>query len=112
MTTVETNMLFQHVGGPDVTLGGVDFCWRQTSGDTKIRYEVVIWAANGPGGTPGTELAKFAAVATGVTSTPKFYHASFSYPLTTTNVYIGVRYNPAVDQGFWFCVDDDGAIRT
>jgi len=108
MTTVETNMLFQNLGGPDVTLGGIDFCWRQTGGDTKIRYEVVIWAANGPGGTPGTELAKFAAVATGVTATPTFYHASFSYPLTVSDVYIGVRYNPAVDQGFWFCVDDDG----
>jgi len=108
MTTVETAMLFQHIGGPDVTLGGVDFCWRQTGGDTKIRYEVVIWAANGPGGTPGTELAKFAAVATGVGGTPAFYHTSFNYPLTTSSVYIGVRYNPAVDHSFWFCVDDDG----
>lgn len=107
-TTVETNMLFQHIGGSDVTLGGVDFCWRRTGADSKIRYEVVIWAADGPGGTPGTELAKFAAVATGVSNTPAFYHTSFNYPLTTTNVYIGVRYNPAVDQQFWFCVDDDG----
>ncbi len=106
--TIETNMLFQNIGGADVTLGGIDFCMRQTSGDSKIHYEVVIWAANGPGGSPGTELASFAAVATGVTSTPTFYHSSFSYPLTMSNVYIGVRYNPAVDSGYWFCVDDDG----
>lgn len=107
-TTFEVAMLFNGVGGPDVTLGGVDFCWRQDGGDPKVRYEVVIWAANGPGGSPGTELAKFAAVATGVTGTPAFYSTNFNYPLTTSNVYIGVRYNPVVDPGFWWCVDDDG----
>lgn len=107
-TTYEVAMLFTGVGGSDVTLGSVDFCWRQSGGDSKIRYEVVIWAANGPGGTPGTELANFAAVATGVTSTPAFYNTSLNYPLTTSNVYIGVRYNPAVDSGFWWCVDTDG----
>jgi hypothetical protein len=107
-TTYEIAMLFGGVGGPDVTLGGVDLCLRQTGADPKIRYEVVIWAANGPGGTPGTELAKFAAVATGVTATPAFYSTNLNYPLTTTNVYIGVRYNPVVDPDFWFCVDTDG----
>lgn len=107
-TTYEVSMLFENVGGQDVTLGGVSFCWRQTGGDSKIRYEVVIWAANGPGGTPGTELAKFAAVATGVTATPHFYSTSLNYALSTSDVYIGVRYNPAVDASFWFCVDTDG----
>lgn len=68
----------------------------------------MIWAPNGPGGSPGTELAKFAAVATGVTATPTFYHTGINYALTTSNVYIGVRYNPAVDPAFWWCVDDDG----
>lgn len=107
-TTYEVAMLFQGVGGADVTLGGVDFCWRQDGVDSKIHYEVVIWAANGPGGTPGTELATFAALATGVTATPAFYHTGLNYPLTTSNVYVGVRYNPAVDPSFWFCVDTDG----
>jgi len=107
-TTYEVAMLFTGAGGPDVTLGSVDFCWRQDGVDSKIRYEVVVWAANGPGGTPGTELAKFAAVATGVTATPTYYNTSLNYPLTVSNVYIGVRYNPAVDPSFWFCVDTDG----
>jgi hypothetical protein len=107
-TTYEVAMLFENVGGPDVTLGGVDFCWRQDGGDSKVRYEVVIWAANGPGGSPGAELAKFAAVATGVSATPAFYSTGLNYPLTTSDVYIGVRYNPAVDASFWFCVDTDG----
>ena len=107
-TTFEVAMLFENVGGADVTLGGVDFCWRRDGADSKVRYEVVIWAPDGPGGSPGTELAKFAAVATGVTGTPAFYSTNLSYSLTASDVYIGVRYDPVVDPGFWWCVDDDG----
>jgi hypothetical protein len=90
--TFELAMRFDGIGGTDV-----------------IRFEVVIWAANGPGGSPGTELAHFAAVATGVTATPAFYHAGFSYPLTTSTVYVGVRNFPAADPDFMFCLDNDGA---
>lgn len=106
--THEFAMLFDGVGGPEVTLGGVDVCLRQTGSDPMIRYEVVVWAADGPGGTPGTELLTVAAVATGVTSTPTFDSTNLGYPLTTTDVYIGVRYNPLVDPAYWFCVDYDG----
>lgn len=106
--TYEFAMLFDGVGGSEVTLGGVDVCLRQTGADPKIRYEVVVWSADGPGGTPGTELLTVAAVATGVTSTPVFDSTSFNYPLTTSDVYIGVRYNPVVDPDYQFCVDRDG----
>lgn len=107
-TTFEVAMLFENVGGPDVTLGGVDFCWRTDGVDTKIRYEIVLWAPDGPGGSPGTEIAHFAAVATGVTATPTYYGSSLNYSLTQSDVYIGIRYNPVVDPSFWWCVDDDG----
>lgn len=106
--TYEVAMLFENVGGQDVTLGSVDMCWRQSTADQKIRYEVVLWAPDGPAGTPGTEMAHFAAVADGVTDVPDFYTTSLNYPLTASDVYIGVRWNPAVDPDFWSCIDDDG----
>ena len=107
--TFELAMRFDAIGGTDVTLGGLDVCLRQTGSDSKIRFEVVVWAADGPGGSPGAELTHYAAVADGVTATPSFHHTSFTYPLTTSTVYIGVRYNPVVDPDYSFCVDEDGA---
>lgn len=107
---LELMMRFDDIGGTDVTLGGVDVCLRQTGSDPKIRFEVIVWTADGPGGAPGHELARYAAVAEGVTATPGFHSTSFSYPLTSpSTVYIGVRYNPVVDPSFSFCVDLDGA---
>ncbi|MEO8197346.1 MAG: hypothetical protein ABI689_11560 [Thermoanaerobaculia bacterium] len=108
--TFELMMRFDSILGTDVTLGGVDVCMQQTGSDSTIRYEVVVWSADGPGGTPGTELAHYAALATGVTATPSFHSTNFTYPFTTySTVYIGVRYNPIVDPSFHFCVDLDGA---
>lgn len=106
--TTELAMLFDGVGGPDVTLGSVDVCLFQVGGDPKIRYEVVIWATDGPGGTPGTEIANFAAVATGVGGAATFDTTVLNTPLTQTDVYIGVRWNPVVDPDFAFCADLDG----
>ena len=106
--TLELAMRFDGIGGTDVTLGGLDVCLRQTGSDAKIRFEVVVWADDGPGGAPGTELAHYAAVADGVTSTPSFHSTSFNYPLTTSTVYLGVRYRPIADPDFQFCFDEDG----
>lgn len=106
--TFELAMRFDGIGGTDVTLGGVDVCMQQIGSDSRIRYEVVVWAADGAGGTPGTELAHYAAVAEGVTATPSFHSTNFNYPLTTSTVYIGVRYAPAADPDFRFCIDNDG----
>ncbi len=107
--TLELAMRFDGIGGTDVTLGGLDVCLRQIGSDPKIRFEIVVWAADGPGGTPGAELAHYAAVAEGVTSTPSFHSTSFNYPLTTSTVYLGVRYSPIADPDFQFCFDEDGA---
>ena len=108
--TLELMMRFDSILGTDVTLGGVDVCMKQVGSDSKIRYEVVVWSADGPGGAPGTELAHYAALATGVTATPTFYSTNFTYPFTShSTVYIGVRYNPIIDPDFRFCVDLDGA---
>ena len=106
--TYELAMLFDNVGGPDVTLESVDICLRQTTSDPMIRYQVVVWAADGAGGTPGTELLTVAAVATGVTATPTFDTTDLDYLLSQQDVYIGVRWNPAVDPTYSFCVDRDG----
>lgn len=107
--TFELAMRFDGIGGTDVTLGGLDVCLRQTGSDARVRFEVVIWAADGVGGTPGTELAHYAAVADGVTADGSFHSTNFNYPLTTSTVYLGVRYNPVVDPNAGFCIDEDGA---
>jgi len=108
--TFELMMRFDSILGTDVTLGGVDVCMQQTGSDSKIRFEVVVWTADGAGGAPGTELAHYAAVAEGVTATPSFHSTNFTYPFTThSTVYIGVRNNPIVDPTFHFCADLDGA---
>lgn len=107
---LELLMRFDGIGGTDVTLGGVDVCMRQLGSDPMIRYEVIVWSADGPGGSPGTELARYAAVATGVTATPSFHSTNFNLPLDThSTVYIGLRYNAVVDPDFRFCIDLDGA---
>ena len=53
--TLELMMRFDNIGGADVTLGGLDVCMRQTGSDSKVRFEVVVWTADGPGGAPGSE---------------------------------------------------------
>jgi hypothetical protein len=106
--TFELAMRFDDIGGADVTLGSVSVCLRQTGGDSLVRYQVVLWAPNGPGGAPGTELAHFAAVATGVGATPTFDSTNLGFPLTTEDVFIGIRYNPVVDPNVGFCADRDG----
>jgi hypothetical protein len=107
--TFELAMRFDNIGGTDVTLGGLDVCLRQSGSDARVRYEVVVWAPDGPSGTPGTELAHFAAVADGVGAVGSFHSTSFNYLLTTPTVYLGVRYNPVADPNAMFCVDQDGA---
>lgn len=106
--TYEFAMLFDNVGGPDVTLNSVDVCLRQSGADPMIRYQVVVWATDGAGGTPGTELHTFAAVATGVSLSIQCDSTTLGVPLPQNDVYIGVRYNPAVDPTYSFAVDQDG----
>ncbi len=106
--TSELVMLFDGVGGPEVTLGGVDICLFSTGADSMIRYEIVIFDDDGAGGSPGTELLTVAAEASGVGFSPEFDTTSLGIPLTDSDVYIGVRWNPVVDPNFAFCSDFDG----
>lgn len=108
--TFELAMRFDNVGGPLVTLSGVWVCMKSSSGSiTKYRYEVVVWAADGAGGAPGTELTRVAALAAPVGTTLVCHLTSFSYALTTEDVYIGIRQHSAVDPTIRYGVDLDGA---
>lgn len=106
--TSELVMLFDGVGGPEVTLGSVDVCLFSSGADSMIRYEVVIFDDDGAGGSPGTELLTVAAEASGVGFSPEFDTTFLGLPLTDSDVYIGVRWNPVVDPSFAFCSDFDG----
>lgn len=106
--TAEYAMLFDGVGGPDVTLGSVDVCFRRKGADDRARYDVVLWAADGPGGSPGTELMSVSSLAEGIGTSPSFFTTNIGVPLTDSDVYIGIRLNPVVDEDLRVCVDHDG----
>jgi len=80
--------------------------WTAGEGDTTLSYEVVFYDDDGPGGEPGTLLA---AVPTSASSVPysgvSFYSTSVaSPPVTDGSIYIGVRYDPSIDN-FYLRVD-------
>jgi hypothetical protein len=107
--TWESVMLFDGVGGAGITLSGVDICWRQPASDPDVRYQLVGYRPDGPGGTPGTELFEIAAQATGITLGGTFDSVNLNLPLDgIPDLYIGVRWNPAVDPDIGFCSDRDG----
>ncbi len=80
--------------------------WNSGEGDTTLSYEVVFYDDDGPGGDPGTLLA---AVPTSASNVPQggvlFYSTSVaSPPVTDGSIYIGIRYDPSVDN-FYLRVD-------
>ena len=108
--TFEMAMRFDDVGGPLVTLGGAYVCMKTSSGTySKYRFELVVWAANGTGGSPGTELTRAAALASNVGTTLNCYFTSLNYALTAEDVYVGIRQHTAVDPNIRYGLDFDGA---
>jgi hypothetical protein len=105
--TYEFAMLFDGVG-PGTHLGAVEVCFRQAGADPEIRFEIVVWDDDGPGGAPGTELANFAAHATGVSSLASFSNHSVDFDVATDDVYLGIRMHPVVDPDYRICADRDG----
>lgn len=68
-------------------------CWSRINGTLDIDYDVVVYAADGPGGEPGTELERISASAAGVTPERKFYEhdvAALGIELPTEPFYLGV----------------------
>jgi hypothetical protein len=83
--------------------------------DAAISYEVVLYDDDGPDGDPGTLLAK---VPTSASDVPGYFDAP-GYQFSSTPValhsaaagfiYIGFRYDPSVEQNFFFPIDDSAS---
>jgi hypothetical protein len=101
-------MRFDGLSGDDLTINSVEMCWRSTSSDDHISYEVVIWDNDGSGGSPGTELAAFLGEADGVDNSSQFFTTSINFPIDDPSVYVGVRWNPVVEDSIAYCLDFDG----
>jgi hypothetical protein len=107
--TYEIVMRFDDIGGADVTLDAVEICLTQSGSDPMMRYEVVGYLPDGPGGIPGTEVFTVAAEANGIDSGPNFDTTGVGLDLTgIDDLYLGARHNPVVDPDFSFCADYDG----
>lgn len=103
----EVALLFDGIG-EGVSLDAVEVCFQQRGGDSDMRFEVVVWAADGPGGEPGTELASFAAHATGVTGSPSFQSHPVDFTTPAGDIYLGVRMYPGINPDFALCGDNNG----
>jgi hypothetical protein len=70
----------------------------------------MFWAADGPGGGPGTLLRRVTGlVANGVTTGETFYRVDLSNLQVATNkVYVGPEWNGSLDQDFFVCADENG----
>jgi hypothetical protein len=101
--------------GGAAPLQTVCVCWFRGGADTQLSFNLRVWSADGPGGSPGTLLGTAPALsATGVSSSvAKFYR----YDLASLGiivpgpVYIGPEWTPNTDQGFFLCMDTDGPPR-
>lgn len=89
-------------------------CWRRDGADVLVSFDVNVWAANGPGGGPGTLLGRISNVtANSVTQTGGFYRVDLSSLGITVNgpVYIGPSWRPNIDQNFYVCADQTGPVK-
>lgn len=94
----------------EARLRTVCVCWSTISATRDIEYDLVILAADGPGGEPGTELERIAASVAGVTSERKFYEhdvAALGIDVPDEPFYLGVStdWNAAL---VFLCTDRTG----
>lgn len=87
-------------------------CW-VTNGDPDISYDLVVYAADGTGGRPGTLLGSVPVTATGVSSThPTFFGYDLSaldLAIQSDAVYIGARWSSLADPDLFLCGDLSGS---
>jgi hypothetical protein len=94
---------------PSRGLDSVCVCWLRTQEDSDVSFEVVFFEdIDGiPAETPYASVAAVASsVPEGVESGGAFYEIDVSgTAIRGRTVYIGVRWNPSVDQFFFVCAD-------
>ncbi len=94
---------------PSRGLDSVCVCWLRTQEDSDVSFEVVFFEDidGGPAETPYASVAAVASsVPEGVASGGAFYEVDVSGTVIRgRTIYIGVRWNPSVDQFFFVCAD-------
>jgi hypothetical protein len=95
-------------GSPGVT--SVCLCWVKDSlgTETAIGYNVKVWAADGPGGSPGTVLGQSVGAAQNLSLFPSFYRTEVSLPVSGTRVWIGPEWHPSSASLTYLCADQSG----
>jgi hypothetical protein len=93
-------------------LDAVCVCFFRDGTDDDLTFDLNVWAANGPSGTPGTLLGRLSSrVASGI---PDGGAAFYRYNLSALGivvdgpVFIGPSWQPSVDQNFFLCADTNG----
>ncbi len=89
----------------------IELCLGRTAANDVLGFTIHFWAADGPGGLPGTEIATASASATDV---PTGFGGFFTYDISSlgiellsTPVYIGVQWFPFIYNDFFLCGDYD-----
>lgn len=79
---------------------------------TNVQFEVVIFADDGPDGSPGTELGSLAATATGIPALAPGPHwrsfdvSSLGVSIDSGSIYVGVRWSPVSRPSVFISVDE------
>jgi len=90
-------------------------CWlRGTNAPADLAHDLLVFAADGPGGAPGTQIAVVPADAEGIGTGPTIFGydvSALDIQSTGGQVYVGARWNGrggATGQGIFLCTDEDG----
>ena len=87
------------------------FCIRRTGSNPTFPFRLSVWAADGPGGAPGTLVSSINYTAMNVPSGLNVFVTAALSPGVTipdSTAFLGVGWNDAVDAGFLACADNDG----
>jgi len=95
-------------------LDQVCLCWTRTGGDGTASFDLLVYAADGPGGQPGNLLTGLAGVA--ITDIPFFPQTAFynlnlsalGLELPSDRVYIGASWDAVERPNVYLCADENG----
>lgn len=102
-------MRFDLPGGAN-QIDAICICWQSIGGSTHD-HGLRIWAADGPGGSPGTLLKVLpAASVSGVTASPKFFRYEIDGGLlvNTDHVYVAPTWAVSLFPNRFVCADENG----
>ncbi|MDY7096268.1 MAG: hypothetical protein SX243_25105 [Acidobacteriota bacterium] len=110
--TFYDNVMRFDLGASNLSVEEFEVCFSRLGSDPDIDFEINFWAADGPGGAPGTFIDGFLATAEDVSldlaGTYYLFDLSpFDLMLPNQTVYAGVGWDPSSEQDFFVCSDWD-----